>query len=405
MIAIHSEFDALPNGSQVEGVVERKEYVPGGPGHAEGHNCGPAAAIGALYGAMEAMKAGNLQGTLKFFGVPAEELLLARPYFVRDGYLDDVDIAMWCHVGSDFPNTYGQRSYAMMSVEYEFFGKTAHSAVSPWTGKSATDAVKLMDIGWDVLREHLRPTQRSHSVIVEGGVQPNVVPDYAKIWYFFRESDGDGVKELYEKASSIAKGACLMTGCTVKENVLSAIWPCRDNVTVAETISENVNLVGLPKWSQEEEELARRIQKAAGVKEVGLASVIHPLVESPGGTGSNDSGDITQVVPHGRVNFPSNVPGVPAHHWCAAIAEATSIAHKGEEAGAKVLAGTIIDFLTSPKLLEKAKKTFSKESEGISYRSLLPEGQKPDTTINEELMAKYRPLMEPFYLKKDIVFK
>lgn len=405
VIAIHVEYDALPAGSQAAGVAERQEIVKGAPGHAEGHNTNAALWIGAAYAIKEAIDKSHLNGTIKLFSAPAEEQGISRPYFVRDGYFRDVDAAFHAHVGSDLETSYGMRQYAVLSVAYEFFGKTAHAAVSPWTGASAADAAKLMDVGWDVLREHLPPTQRSHSVIVNGGVQPNVVPDYAKIWFYFRESTYEGAKNLYTKAQKVAEGAALMTGTTWKENVISACWPTRDNKTMAEVVQSNIDLVGMPEWTAAEQALARRIQKAAGVGETGLSTARSLLREAVQSTSSNDSGDITWTVPHGRITFPANVPNVPFHHWAAAIAEATSIAHKGTVAGAKVMAGAVIDLLTKPELLAKARETFKQEVAGSTYRSLLPPGQKPPSDLNAEEMAKYRQQMEPHYLRVPIRFR
>jgi aminobenzoyl-glutamate utilization protein B len=405
IIALHVEYDALPGGSQTPGVTEHTPVVDGAPGHAEGHNTNAALWIGAAYAIKQAIDAHRLAGTIKLFSAPAEEQGISRPYFVRDGYFEDVDAALHAHVGSDLSTSYGLRQYAVMSVEYEFFGKTAHAATSPWTGVSAADAVKLMDVGWDALREHLPPTQRSHSVIVNGGIQPNVVPDYAKIWYYFREATYEGAADLFAKAHRVAEGAALMTGTTFKEHVLSACWPTRDNRTMAEIVQANIDLVGLPDWTPEEQALARRIQKATGVDEVGLDVTPTPLREAVQSTSSNDSGDITWIVPHGRITFPSNIPGVPFHHWAAAVAEATSIAHKGEVVGAKVMAGSVVDLLTRPDLLAKAKETFRAEVAGSTYRPLLPAGQKPPVDLNADEMARYREAMRPHYLDVEIRFK
>lgn len=405
VIAVHIEYDAIPSVSQVPGVTERREIVKGAPGHAEGHNTNAAVWIGAAFAVKEAIDKHNLKGTIKLFSAPAEEQLVSRPFFVRDGYFKDVDASFHAHVGDGLSTSYGLRQYAIMSVEYEFFGKTAHSGTSPWLGASAVDAVKLMDIGWDVLREHLAPTQRSHSVILSGGVQPNVVPDYAKIWFFFREATYEGANNLYVKAKKIAEGAALMTGTTWKENVQSACWPTRDNQTMAEIVQSNIDLVGMPTWTAEEQSLAKAIQKAADVKETGLRTKVSPLREARQGTSSNDSGDITWTTPHGRITFPSNVPDVAFHHWAAGIATATSIAHKGAVAGAKVLAGSMVDLLTKPELLAKAKETFKKEMAGATYKPLLPPDQKPPLTLNVEEMAKYRDLMRPHYLRVPIQFK
>ena len=203
----------------------------------------------------------------------------------------------------------------------------------------------------------------------------------------------------------MAEGAALMTGTTFKEHILSACWPTRDNRTMAEIVQANIDLVGLPAWTPEEQALARRIQQAAGVKAVGLDTTPTPLREAVQSPSSNDSGDITWTVPHGRITFPSNVPGVPFHHWAAAVAEATSIAHKGEVTGAKVMAGAIVDLLTHPDLVAKAKATFAQEVAGSPYRSLLPPDQKPPVGLNADEMAKYRELMKPHYLHADIHFR
>ena len=405
VVAIHVEYDALQSGSQAPGVTERQEVVKGAPGHAEGHNTNAALWIGAAFAIKQAMDEHHLAGTIKLFSAPAEEQGISRPYFVRDGYFKDVDAAFHAHVGSTLSTSYGPRQYAVLSVEYEFFGKTAHAASSPWTGVSAADAVKLMDLGWDVLREHLPPSQRSHSVIANGGLQPNIVPDYAKIWFYFREATYEGASELYTRARKVAEGAALMTGTTWKEHVLSACWPTRDNQTLAEVMQQNIELVGMPAWTAEEQALARRIQKAAGVKETGLETGTEPLARAVQSTSSNDSGDITWAVPHGRITFPANVPDVPFHHWAAGIAEATSIAHKGTVAGAKVMAGAVIDLLTHPELLARAKETFRKEVQGSTYRSLLPADQKPPVDLNLDEMAKYRDQMKAHYLKVQIQFR
>ncbi|KPJ90724.1 MAG: hypothetical protein AMS18_10165 [Gemmatimonas sp. SG8_17] len=405
VIAIHVEYDAVPNGSQAAGVTERKELVAGAPGHAEGHNTNAAVWIGAAFAIKDAIEKHNLAGTIKLFSAPAEEQIISRPYFVRDGHFTDVDAAFHAHVGSSLATSYGVRQYAAMSVEYEFSGKTAHAGSSPWTGVSAVDAVKLMDLSWDVLREHLPPTQRSHSVITHGGIQPNVVPDYAKIWFYFRESTYEGARHLYERAHQVAQGAATMTGATFEEHVLAAVWPTRDNRTVAEVVQSNIELVGMPDWTAEEQALARRIQRAAEVEESGLRTGTSSLSEATQSTSSNDSGDITWTVPHGRITFPANVPNVPFHHWAAAIAEATSIAHKGSVAGAKVLAGAVIDLLTNPELLLEAQETFAQEVSGSAYRSLLPAGQEPPIDLNAEEMAKHRELMKAHYQNLPIRFR
>ena len=268
--------------------------------------------IGAAFAVKTILEKYQLEGTLKIFGAPAEEQLISRPYFFRDGYFDDVDIVFHPHIGSDFRTHYGLRQYALISAKFHFHGESAHSAVSPWKGRDALDAVELMDIGFDKFREHLNPTQRSHRVITSGGVQPNVIPDAATIWWFFRESTAEGVSAIFERAKEIAQGAALMTETTFSVEIMSAVWPSRANQTAAEVIQKNIELVGMPEWSQEEQVLARELQTKRGVKPEGLVSQISALGgPSPQGTSANDSGDLTWLVPTGRLTFPSNIPAPP----------------------------------------------------------------------------------------------
>ncbi|MGI6574927.1 MAG: amidohydrolase [bacterium] len=405
VIAIHFEIDALPRGSQRPMSVTHDPLVEGAPGHAEGHNANAAVGVGAAFALKEAIDKYNLPGTIKVFTAPAEEQGIPRPFFVRDGYFDDVDASFHVHIRSNLSVNYGLRQYALISVEFTFKGKTAHAALYPWLGNSAVDAVKLMDLGWDVLREHLEPTQRSHSVITDGGAQPNIVPDTATIWYFLRESNGEKAQVLLDKLRKVAAGAALMTGTKYEENILAAMWPNRDNRTIAEIVQSNIEIVGMPEWTEEEQNFAKKLQQSMGKPTIGLVTEITPLKEVITQPGSNDAGDISWLVPQVRLNFPSNIPGAEFHHWSAGVAPATSIAHKGEVAGAKVLAGSIIDLLTHPELVEKAKATLKEEIGDVVYKSLLPPDSKPPIHLNKEIMDKYRPLLEKFYLNDPIEFK
>jgi aminobenzoyl-glutamate utilization protein B len=400
VIAIHTEYDTTPGNSQTPGVPYHKPLVEGAPGHAEGHNVNAAVMIGAAFAVKKAMDQFKLKGTLKVFGAPAEELLIPRPYFVRDGYFNDVDIAFHTHIGDELRTEYGLRQYALISAEFTFKGQTAHAATAPWHGRDALDAAELMSIGFDKLREHLEPTHRSHRVISYGGDQPNVIPGLARIWWFFREQTIEKAQANFEKAKKVAEGAALMTGTEWSVQVLSAIWPTRGNRTLAEVTQKNIELVGMPKWTEAEHQLARELQRNLGVKVEGLHTRISPLRESRQGASSNDAGEVTWIVPTGRVTFPSNIPNIPNHHWAAGVAPATSIAHKGAVAGAKVLAASVLDFMIDPRLVEEAKATFKKETAGFQYRSFLPPDQKPPIHLNKELMDRYRPLLQKYYLKE-----
>ena len=399
VVAIHTEYDTTPGNSQTPGVPEHKPLVEGAPGHAEGHNVNAAVMIGAAFAVKKAMDEYKLPGTLKIFGAPAEELLIPRPYFVRDGYFKDVDVAFHTHIGEELRTEYGVRQYALISAEFTFKGQSAHSASAPWAGRDALDAAELMSIGFDKLREHLEPTQRSHRVISYGGDQPNVIPAAAKIWWFFRETTIERAQENFEKAKKIAQGAALMTNTEYSVQVFSAIWPTRGNRTLAEVTQKNIEMVGMPKWTEEEHNLAKALQRNLKGKPEGLHREISALRESRQTASSNDAGEVTWIVPTGRVTFPANIPNIPNHHWAAGVAPATSIAHKGALAGAKVLAASVVDFLTDPKLVEEAKTTFKKETAGFEYKSFLPPDQKPPVHLNKEIMERYRPLLAKYYLK------
>lgn len=398
VMALHAEYDGLPDNSQVPGVAQKKAIVDGAPGHCEGHNANAAVMAASAIAVARAMDAHGLPGTLKVFGAPAEELVLARPYFVRDGYFDDVDLAFHNHIGDGFSTEYGQVQIACISADFTFFGETAHAGLAPWQGRDALDAVVLMDTGFAQFREHMEPTMRAHRVITHGGAQPNVIPEKASIWWNFRHEDAAGASELFEHAKRIAEGAALMTKTDVEVNVRSAVWPVRCNQTIAEAMQTNIESIGMPSWTDEERDFARAIQKKTDAPIIGLREEIKPL-DGPGPmiTASNDCGDISWKVPMGRVWFPGNIPGARFHHWSAGAALTSGIAHKGALAGAKVLAGTVLDFLTDPDRTAEAKQTFAVEVGDRAYEPLLPMDQLPDLTVNRELMAAHRDAMRRHY--------
>lgn len=405
VIAIATEMDSLPEGSQTPGSIPRKPLVDGAPGHMEGHNLMAAAAVGAAHAVKRAMEQFKLPGTVVLSIGPAEEQLMSRPYLVRDGYFKDVDAAVITHVGDSLGTGYGLGNYALIGAKFTFRGRTAHGGVNPWDGKDAVDAVVLMDIGFDKLREHLRPTYRGHRTITHGGVQPNIIPDMGQIWWFIRDASGPWAKENFDKLVNIGKGAALMTGTTMEMEPYGAAWPSLGNKAIAEAVQKNIDLVGMPNWSEEENKFARELQKSQGQKEVGLPTKVLPLAPGRQNSSSNDIGDITWVVPTASVRFPSVVPGIQPHHWSAGITPTMSIGHKGAVAGAKAIAASVVDLLTSPELRAAAKKQFEQDTKDSKYFSLLPEGAKPPLDLNKEMMEKYRPAMKKFYLSKAAVFK
>jgi aminobenzoyl-glutamate utilization protein B len=348
----------------------------------------------------------SISGTVKIFGAPAEEQTIARPYFVRDGYFDDVDIALHPHLHSTFKTEYGLIQSANIAATFTFHGVSAHAGAYPWRGRDALDAVVLMDVGMAQFREHFEPGMTAHRIISNGGDQPNIIPSEAAAYWFFRGPTAETASSLFEAGQRIARGAAMMTQTDVSIESLTAVWPARCNHTVAEVMQRNIERVGMPAWTEEEHGFAKAVQRENGVPEVGLEASTVPLRGMAKQSGSsNDGGDISWNVPMGRLWFPANIPNAPAHHWSAGAALATSIAHRGNEAGTKVIALTALDFLADPELVLAAKESFREEVGETVYAPLLPADSKPPIHLNAELMERHRPAMEPHYVRERPTFK
>ena len=402
-IALGSDFDGVPSTSQYPGVAYEKPVVEGAPGHGEGHNIGLPIVITSAISIKKIMIENNINGTLVLWPGVAEEILGAKAWYVRDGYFDNVDMCIFTHVSTNMSTSWGRPSgTGLISVKYTFSGETAHSAGSPWRARSALDAAELMNVGWNYKREHLHPDQRSHSIFLDAGDQPNVVPSKASIWYFLREITYKNIMEMYDTANKMAEGAALMTDTSYESEVLGAAWPRHFNKIIAEEMYENIKKVGLPKWSEDDQTLARAVQKEIGSESInGLPTELPPLREplpyNVSG-GSDDIGDVSWKVPTVVLRFPSQIPDVTFHHWSASIAAATPIAHKGANAGAKVVAMTVLDFLAKPEKLDEAKEYFNNvQSQEDFYRPMISEKDPPPFYLNTEKMEKYRDQMEKFY--------
>jgi len=403
VIALGSDVDCIPKASQYPGVAYHKPMVEGAPGHGEGHNSGIPVIITAALTLQEQMKKNNLGGTLVVWPGIAEELVASKAWYVRDGYFDKIDMCIFTHVSSNLSVSYGQaRGTGLISVEYSFDGEAAHSAGSPWRGRSALDAAELMNVGWNYKREHLHPLKRSHSIFTDAGDQPNVVPSKASIWYYFRDVTYDGIMKMYNDGNNIAAGAAMMTDTKVTSRVLGTAWPRHFNKVIAETMFENIQTVGLPNWSEADQQLAKAVQQEVeSNNQEGLSTTLSELgkpQQNAVSGGSDDIGDISWTIPTVTLRFPSNIPGLQGHHWSNAIAMATPIAHKGATAGAKVVATTVIDFLTKPQLLDQAKEYFlNVQSKETQYKPMITEKDPPPIYLNEEIMKQYRPQLEKFY--------
>jgi aminobenzoyl-glutamate utilization protein B len=405
VIALGSDIDCIPQASQKPGVAWHDPIIEGAPGHGEGHNSGQAVNITAALAVKKIMEREHLAGTIRIWPGTAEELVGTKAYYIRAGLFKDVDVALFTHVGDQLNVSWGARDgTGLVSVQYSFLGETAHAAASPWRGRSALDAVELMDIGWNFRREHLRLSQRSHSVIVDGGDQPNVVPRTASVWYYFREIDYEHIKEMWETGDTIAKAAAMMAGVELQPTkVLGSAWPQHFNKVVAETTWANIQKVGLPAWSDADQQLARALQKelknprADGLRTKLRDSLQGPVTDNTGG-GSDDIGDISWNVPTVTLNYPSNIPNLPGHNWANAISMATPIAHKGVTAGAKVQAMTILDLVSRPELVEQAWTYFRDvQTKDTKYEPLLRPQDQPAIWLNKGIMDKYRPEMKKYY--------
>jgi aminobenzoyl-glutamate utilization protein B len=405
VIAIGSDIDAIPQASQKPGVGFKDPIVDGAPGHGEGHNSGQAVNITAILAVKKIMERERLPGTIKVWPGVAEELVGSKAWFIRDGLFKDVDVAIFSHVDDNLrPEAWGDDSgNGLVSVEYTFKGESAHSASQPWRGRSALDAVELMNVGWNFRREHLRLQQRSHYIIVNGGDQPNVVPQNATVWYYFRENDYDRIKEMWDAGTTMAKAASLMTGTEVSWRILGTAWPKHMSRTLSEAMHANIKVVGLPEWSEADQTLARGIQKELKAREDGLASKLAELrgpipEEQRRGGGSDDIGDISWNVPTVSLRFPSNIPGLPGHNWANAISMATPIAHKGATAGAKVQAMTLLDILLRPEVVEQAWDYFRNvQTKTRKYTPFITSDDPPATWLNRAILDKYRPEMKKYY--------
>ncbi|GGE14657.1 aminobenzoyl-glutamate utilization protein B [Polymorphobacter glacialis] len=403
VIALGSDLDGIPKASQKPGVAVRAPIVADAPGHGEGHNSGQAVNIVAALAVKEWMIREKIAGTLMLWPGVAEELVAGKAYMVQGGVFKGVDATIFTHVGDNLSVSYGQpNGTGLISAKYHFHGDSAHSAGAPWRGKSALDAAELMDIGWNFRREHLRPEQRSHSIISDGGDQPNVVPSEATTWYYFREQSFEAIRRNFAIGNKMAEAAAMMTDTRTDHEIVGAAAPQYYNKPIAEAAAANMAVVGLPVWDAADQALAKAVQKTvASEKKEGLATKIEGLKapqEKPESGGSDDIGDISWIMPTINIRFPANIPGLPGHHWSNAIAMATPIAHKGVVAGAKVVAMTLVDLMTRPALMTEAKAFFADvQTKDQKYQPFIGPNDRPHTELNEATMARFRPAMAKFY--------
>jgi aminobenzoyl-glutamate utilization protein B len=414
VIALGSDVDCIPKASQKPGVAYYDPVVEGAPGHGEGHNSGQSVNIISAIALKKIMEREKISGTIMLWPGIAEELVGTKAYYIRAGYFKDVDACIFTHVGDNLGVSYGDSGMnGLVSVRFNFEGSAAHAAGAPWRGKSALDAVELMNVGWNYRREHLPLTQRSHYVIPDGGDQPNVVPSKAAVWYYFRERTYPDIKKLFDAGLKIAEGAALMTDTKFTYEILGSAWPGHFNRTIAETMYENIRKVGLPKWSEEDQLLAKATQVelkaprtsglATKLDTLGLPSPTGPVnymgrqLMSMGG-GSDDIADISWSLPTVVLRYPSNIPGLPGHHWSNAISMATPIAHKGIVYGAKAEVMTLLDMLLKPEILKNAWVYYKDvQTKDLQYTPLVGDKDQPAVYLNKKIMTEFAPKLKPYY--------
>jgi aminobenzoyl-glutamate utilization protein B len=377
IIGVMGEYDALPGISQKVQTTQ-EAYQEGAPGHGCGHNLFGAASLGAALAVKEQIAGGKLEGTVRFYGTPAEESIGGKVYMVRAGLFEDLDAVLAWHPGTEIVADTGS-SQAMAEVRVEFRGRTAHGAFDPWNGRSALDGVEMFNFGVNLMREHVKPTVRMHYVIENGGNVPNVVPDYARVWCWFRDSKHEGVDELLERARAIADGAALATGTKANFRVAAGDWESLTSIAGATLLHANMTWLGPLEFSEEEQEFAREIQRNTGVEPVGLKGEVEPLDLDPGDPegGSTDVADVSWNVPTIHMSVTTAAHGAPWHAWPVVATGGMSIGYKGMEYAAKALATTMVDLYEKPDQLDAMRKEFEEKTEGVEYKPFIPDGPPP----------------------------
>jgi aminobenzoyl-glutamate utilization protein B len=382
VVGILAEYDALPGLSQ-DASPDRKERAGATAGHGCGHSVFGTASTAAAIAAKRAIESGAARGTIRLYGTPAEETGIGKTYMLREGMFKDADVILSWHAGDTTTPAYNYTK-ANVSVKFRFSGLAAHASASPHDGRSALDAVELMSVGVNYMREHVKEDTRIHYVITNGGGQPNVVPPEAEVWYYLRADKHADVEQYYTWLRDIAEGAARMT-----RTKLSAVQVDADmhevlpNRALAEAIHRNLTTVGAPKFTEEEKAFARQTQGPLGrTFDRALSEVVEPMPAQPDqGVASTDVGDISWFVPVGQLTAATHTFGAPGHSWQIVACTGTSIGEKGMMVAAKALAATTIDLFTTPALVEKARADFKAIRDPLKFVTLIPEGQKAPKAI------------------------
>ena len=385
IIGILAEYDALPNLSQ-QVAPDRVAVTDGAPGHGCGHSGLGTAALGAAIAVKTAMEKHKLPGTIRLYGTPAEETLIGKVYMQLDGQFQDLDACLHWHPAA-VNNVWVMSSKAAVSVKFAFAGTAAHASGSPASGRSALDAVELMNVGVNFMREHIKEDARIHYVITDGGGAPNVVPAKAESWYYVRANDHRDVEKYFEWVCDIAEGAAKMTRTKVKIHIDTDCHEIIGNRPLAELLQRNLEQIGAPKFTDDEKAFARKVQQSL-IDEFGskfplaIDESIQPLsfLDEPN-KGSTDVGDISWHVPTCGLRVACFAADTPGHSWQNVACIGSTIGEKGTITAAKVLAISALDLFEKPDVLTAVREDFQKRMESRKYTSLIPQGQKAPAKI------------------------
>ena len=394
IIGILGEYDALPGLSQSVS-TSHDEIVPNGPGHGCGHNLLGTAGVAAVMSIKDIIVANKMEGTIRYYGCPAEEVLSGKTFMARQGVFDDLDCALTWHPGTS--NIVANMSMqAMVSIKYHFKGITAHAAGAPHAGRSALDAVELMNVGTNYMREHVLDGSRIHYVITNGGLAPNVVPDRASVWYYLRAATKEQVDEMLERVNKIAQGAALMSETEVESEILAFAYETLPNDTLNDVMLENMKLAGSPVFTEMEREFAEALVKTVDPKTVAMSKRLFggnsseilpssydyfPNLKGVSVGGSTDVGDVSWITPVGQIMTTCAPVGVQAHSWQATASYGSSIGFKGMHFAAKSMALSLYDLLVDSSLISKARQEFTEATGGKPYIPGIPEEVMPPGSL------------------------
>lgn len=392
VIAILGEYDALPGLSQQAGIAEHRPIEEGGHGHGCGHNLLGSAAMLAAVGLKNWLAEQGIPGRVRYYGCPAEEGGAAKAFMVRDGAFKDVDVAISWHPNS-FWEIFPPVSLANTRADFVFHGRTSHASASPHLGRSSLDAVELMNVGVNYMREHMPSDARVHYAVLDtGGIAPNVVQSYARVRYSIRASELNGMRELVERVRKIAEGAALMTETRMEMRIISAVSNLLGNRPLEETMQAMLEELGPPPFDEADRDFARAIRatlteqdRIAPWKVIGCEPIDAPLadftvpLDQPRNLmiGSTDVGDVSWAVPTVQAHAPSLAIGTPLHTWQVVAQGKSAHAHKAMVHVAKAMAATAVAVLTDPDLMNRVKADHKTRTSKTPYVSPIPEGIQP----------------------------